>query len=61
MKDWGRVYCFGKFTYPGEFSTALKGGGILGRFDMHGYFSDEGFISTPFENYSTEFTGNLSN
>jgi hypothetical protein len=61
MKDGGRVYCFGKFAHPGEFSTSLKGGGIICRFDMHGYFCNEGFISTPFENYSTELTGNLSN
>jgi hypothetical protein len=28
---------------------------------MCGDFGDVGFISTPFENYSSEFAGNLTN
>jgi hypothetical protein len=61
MKERGSIYGSGEFTHPSEFFSALFGSGIICRFDMCGGFRDVGFISPPFENYSTEFAGNLTN
>jgi hypothetical protein len=61
MKERGSIYGPGEFTYPGKLFSALFSSGIIGRFDMCGGFRDIGFISPTFENYSTEFAGNLTN